>query len=105
LRLDALRCYGVAADDESNRAWIFLEDSGGQMYCPKIDEHRTATAAWVAAMHIAGTKLGCDRRLADRTPTGYLRQLHSAHTALLAHQDHPRLSAEDQSIMAGIARK
>jgi phosphotransferase family enzyme len=53
LPVATVSCYGSAPDGDGAKAWLFLDDAGGEPYSPRRPEHRRLAARWLGAMHTA----------------------------------------------------
>lgn len=75
LPVSMLRHYGLAADDDQQFCWLFLEDAGEEPYLLEIEEHRMLAGDWLGLMNVSAQELHAITRLPDRGPGFYLERL------------------------------
>jgi thiamine kinase-like enzyme len=81
LPLQFLQCYGSI--QEKDYGWLFLEDSKGIEWSTTVQWQNLLVTDWLAVMHRYATEHeDVLKRLPDRGPQYYRRQMHSAKTWL-----------------------
>lgn len=99
LPLPPVRCLGFVADEDPERAWMFLEDVGGERYQSGRHDHRVVAARWLGNLHSFGTRTSIRALLPDRGPNHYLRALRWSCTQISAHLSGDHLAADDRRIL------
>ena len=102
LPIPSLRYYGVVADDDHDRMWIFVEDAGDGRYCASRHDHRVMAAGWLGLMHNTVASLQLRPQLPKREPEYYRQELRSTHQGILENIDNPSLSVDDVSVLRAI---
>ncbi len=93
-----LRYHGFAEED-GERAWVFVEDAGGEEYDPDRGEQRTAASRWLAALHTARLPARLADRLPDQGAACYRAHLVGACERLGAHAEDPALGAGGRALV------
>lgn len=75
LTVCSLKFYGICASDNSDYAWIFLEDAGDEIYLPNDAQHRFIAAQWLANMHASARSSQAAALLPERGASYYLTEL------------------------------
>jgi ATP-binding cassette, subfamily B, bacterial len=93
------RYYGVLADPDADRGWVFMEELRGEEYSNLIPSHRTAAAQWLGVLHSCAQERAGTELLPAAEPHRYRDQMHIAQDAIRAHLDNPVLSVEDLAFL------
>jgi len=100
----SLQYYGFV-DDGGGRAWLFLEDAGGEKYSPEDPSHRTLAGRWLGVLHTCAAHLAPTASLPDRGPPYYLGRLRAARATLTSGLGNPLLGAAEigdiRAVIAG----
>jgi hypothetical protein len=104
LPIPPVRCLGFVADPDPERAWLFLEDVGGQRYEKGRHDHQVLAASWLANVHAFGMRSSMRLLLPDRGPAYYLSELRASCSELGAHLGCDHFSVEDRRIMRAALR-
>jgi ATP-binding cassette subfamily B protein len=97
--LPAPRCYGVVADPDAERGWVFLEELRGEEYSNLIPSHRTAAARWLGVLHSGAQEWTDPASLPTAGPVSYRDQMQVARDAIRQHLDNPALSTDDLAFL------
>lgn len=90
--------YGFVRDEDW--IWLFLEDVTGESYEPKLADHRSAAARWLAELHIGVRDTAVKSLFPDRGPSHYLLLLKSALATIRREASSQTLPAIDLGILA-----
>jgi ATP-binding cassette, subfamily B, bacterial len=99
LPLPRPRYYGVVADPDAERGWVFLEELRGEEYSNLIPSHRTAAGQWLGVLHAGAQQWADPGSLPAAGPLRYRDQMHIARDAIREHLDNPALSTEDVAFL------
>jgi ATP-binding cassette subfamily B protein len=99
LPIPPVECRGFAADEDPKRAWLFVEDVGGDRYQNGRYDHRILAARWLATVHAFGMNLSTRALLRDRGPSHYLTELRWAWTEISSHLACDHFSADERRIL------
>jgi hypothetical protein len=102
LPVTAVRSYGFAEDPESRFCWLFLEDTDGEAYSPRIKEHRALAARWLGLMHTSAARVAKAADLPDRSPGWYLRLLQSGRKRFVRSTRSLSLNADDVAVLKSV---
>jgi ATP-binding cassette subfamily B protein len=104
LPIPAVQYRGFSADQDTEGAWLFVEDVGGERYQNGRSEHRILAARWLATVHAFGMHPSIRALLPDRGPSHYLTELRWSFTEISSHLACDRFSADDRRILVAILR-
>jgi ATP-binding cassette, subfamily B, bacterial len=104
LPIPPVQCRGFAADQDSEGAWLFVEDVGGERYRNGRHEHRILAARWLATVHACGMNPSTRALLPDRGPSHYLTELRWSCTEISSHLACDHFSADDRRILVAALR-
>lgn len=90
--------YGSVRDED--RIWLFLEDVTGESYEPKLADHRSAAARWLAELHIGVQDTAAKSLFPDRGSNHYLLLLESALATIRREASSRALPAIDLRVLA-----
>jgi ATP-binding cassette subfamily B protein len=96
------QCYGVVADPDAERGWVFLEELRGEEYSSLIPSHRIAAAQWLGLLHTHAQEWADPASLPAAGPSRYRDQMHIARDAIREHVDNPALGADDVAFLDGV---
>jgi ATP-binding cassette subfamily B protein len=96
------RCYGVVAEPDAERGWVFLEELRGEEYSNLIPSHRIAAAQWLGLLHTHAQEWADPAALPAAGPSRYRDQMHIARDAIREHLDNPALGADDVAFLDGV---
>jgi ATP-binding cassette subfamily B protein len=99
IALPAARCYGVVADPDAERGWVFLEELRGAEYSNLIPSHRTAAAQWLGVLHSGAQEWADPASLPTAGPLRYRNHMQVARGAIRDHLDNPALSTDDLAFL------
>ncbi|HEV8265526.1 MAG TPA: ATP-binding cassette domain-containing protein [Gemmatimonadales bacterium] len=99
VRLPGPRCYGVVADPDAERGWVFLEELRGEEYSNLIPSHRTAAAQWLSVLHSGAQEWADPALLPTAGPLGYRDLMQVARDAIHEHLDNPALGTDDLAFL------
>jgi ABC-type multidrug transport system ATPase subunit len=102
LPIPSVQCRGFAAEQDSEGAWLFVEDVGGERYQNARSEHRILAARWLATVHAFGMNPSIRALLPDRRPSHYLAELRWSFTEISSHLAGNRFSTDDRRILVAI---
>ena len=100
LPVSTIACYGVAPDQETAFAWLFIEDLGDAQLLE--DGHRVMAARWLGEMHVAAATLGDTARLPGRDPAYFFSRLRGVRRFLLAKATGPWLSVHERRVLDAV---
>lgn len=104
LPIPQARCLGFTADHDPERAWLFLEDVGGDPYQNGRHSHRIAAARWLARVHALGMNTPTRSLLPDRGPSHYLSELRASCIEVDSHLSREHFSVDDRRILLATLR-
>jgi hypothetical protein len=104
LPIPLVNCLGFVADQDPERAWLFLEDVGGDPYRPGKHDHQVMAARWLATVHVFGMKTSTRALLPDRGPNHYLSELRSACSQISSHLACDHFAGDDHRILLATLR-
>jgi hypothetical protein len=104
LPIPPVRCLGFVGDQDPERAWLFLEDIGGERYEKDRYDHQVVAARWLATLHTFGMNRSTRALLPDRGPNHYLGELRCSCTEISSHVGRGRFNAHDRRILIAILR-
>jgi len=102
LPVPVVRYFGSVDEGDSEGAWLFVEDAGGEPYSPQRAEHRALAGRWLSRLHTLAAGPAANAGLPDRGPGYYRGQLRSARATLLAHLANPALPADAVALMRAV---
>jgi hypothetical protein len=106
LPISRVRYYGFVNEPETDYAWLFLEDGGGEAYSPADAQHRALAARWLGLLHTSAACLPAAAwRLPDRGPSYYLEHLRSACDTITCNLTNPALTRDDVTVLSAIVRQ
>lgn len=95
LPFPAPQFYGFVEETDSEFAWLFLEDVGGETYSPLQKRHRVNAARWMGLMHSSAAQLIDSVYLPDLGTNYYLECLRDAYRLVLNNLSNPALTTDD----------
>jgi hypothetical protein len=101
----ALKCYGIGQDEESEYAWLFLEDAGDESYAANDPRQTAMLCKWLAVMHCCASRLPSAALLPDRGPAHYLNALASGSRKIRDCLSNPALQENDTETLDDILRR
>ncbi len=93
-----LHYYGYV-EAANQTSWIFIEDSCGNPFSFKNDEHVALAIEWLAELHTSATRHDC---LPDRGLEYYYTLLVSAHNVILQNLSNIALREQDRELLGSI---
>jgi hypothetical protein len=84
LPIASLRSYGVVDEPDTDFAWLFLEDAGGEWYAGTNPAHRALAADWLGTIHVGTARMPLADWLPPRGPERFLADLRASRDALTA---------------------
>jgi Phosphotransferase enzyme family len=104
LPIPPVRCLGFVSDQDPERAWLFIEDVGGEPYRSDEVEHQVLAARWLAETHAFGMTESNRVLLPDRGPAHYLGLLRESCTAINSRFGCDDFDSEDRRILLATVR-
>lgn len=104
VRIPSVDYLGFVDADEPDRAWLFIEDVGGESYRNDDPKHRVLAAHWLAKVHSFSIDASTRELLPDRGPNRYLSDVRSSCTEISSHLRCDHFSANDRRILLATLR-
>jgi len=102
LPISGLTFYGCVDEPDTDSAWLFLEDAGGDRFAYCVEEHRKLAARWLGEMHVSAARIPAVSRLPDRGPQHYLDHLRFARQLIQRDLGNSALSPRDLQVIGAI---
>ena len=99
ISLPRLSCLGVADDDDSGTAWLFVEDAGDAAFTPDLATHREAAARWLGRLHVHASRSPALTALPDRGPGCYLGVARRAASVIGGNLSNPAFDPHHREIL------
>jgi hypothetical protein len=102
LRVSYPHYYGSVEGPGGEFCWLFLEDAGGEKYCPQDEGHRALAVRWLGRVHTGAVSVAATARLPDQGPGGYLGELRAARATIRQSLPNPALAAADRATLGAV---
>jgi len=104
LPIPQVPCLGFAIDDDPRRAWLFVEDVGGERYRNASRDHRILAARWLGTVHAFGMTMSTRALLPDRGPNHYLSELRWSSNEISSRLSRDYFTSDDRRILLATLR-
>jgi hypothetical protein len=104
LPIPPVHCLGFVADQDPERAWLFIQDVGGDRYQTEKHDHRVVAARWLAAVHAFGMRTSTSALLPDRGANHYLSELRWSCREIRSHLARGHFGGDDRQILLATLR-
>lgn len=106
LPIPSIKCFGMAAEPDTDYAWLFTEYVDGDPFAPGKADHAALAGTWLATVHSAAASFA-DRsvRLPRRDIAHYGGIIRSARDTVQRSLPNTAFSTDDRGILARIAQR